>query len=294
MPKFDRNPHSTVTHIPNFRPKNPFKPETECGPTFSDEKEVDSIWDPPRRVLRSGICPMIPAYVGVHEVERAGGKNWWRVRIATFLLNCMLIDVLSTPFDALLPRLRPACRSTRSSLRALNPPLVRTSRGRGLLNAVVINEEYAQDFCAGAANQLALRGTRTLGTPLLNWKISEIKYSTSGCTSMCSRTALTTTTTTQAPGVAVMKASSRRQRWEVWKRLRRSDLLSEFYGGQGLGVGILSSSPLPRINMPRLAAAHYIPSHRYRSDCGKMSTVSIAFSILEVKKAATGESRVLP
>ncbi|KAJ7488496.1 hypothetical protein B0H11DRAFT_2230028 [Mycena galericulata] len=175
----------------------------------------------------------------------------------------MLIDVLSTPFDALLPRLRPACRSTRSSLRALNPPLVRTSRGHGLLNAVVINEEYAQDFCAGAGNQL---GTRTLGTPLLNWKISEIKYSTSGCTSMCSRTALTTTTTTQAPGVAVMKASSRRQRWEhsvvSSNPLMRSDLLSEFYGGQGLGVGILSSGPLPRINMPRLAAAHYIPSDR--------------------------------
>ncbi|KAJ7501981.1 Alpha/Beta hydrolase protein [Mycena galericulata] len=172
-----------------------------------------------------------------------------------FLLNCTVIDVLITPLTAPLPRLRFACRSTSSSLRAatlaevshdaihaLNPPLVQTGRGCGLLNAVVINEEYAQDFSAGAANQL---GTRTLGTPLLNWKISAIKYSTGGRTSMRSRTAPTTTTTTtiQAPGVAVMKASSRRQRREVWRRLQRRNV-KEW-----------------------LAAAHYIPSDRYRSDC---------------------------
>ncbi|KAJ7444738.1 hypothetical protein B0H11DRAFT_2203531 [Mycena galericulata] len=75
---------------------------------------------------------------------------------------------------------------------------------------------------------------------------------------MRSRTAptpTTTTTTIQAPGVAVMKASSRRQRREVWRRLQRRNV-KEW-----------------------LAAAHYIPSDRYRSDCGKMSTVSISFSV---------------
>ncbi|KAJ7503971.1 hypothetical protein B0H11DRAFT_2187492 [Mycena galericulata] len=126
------------------------------------------------------------------------------------------------------------------AVRVLNPPLVRTGRGRGLLNAIAINEEYAQDFCAGAANQL---GTRTLGTPLLSWKISAIKYSTGGRTSMRSRMAPTMTTTIQAPGVSVLKASSRRQRREVWRRLRRRNV-KEW-----------------------LAAAHYIPSDRYRSDC---------------------------
>ncbi|KAJ7429901.1 Alpha/Beta hydrolase protein [Mycena galericulata] len=75
---------------------------------------------------------------------------------------------------------------------------------------------------------------------------------------MRSRTApppTTTTTTIQAPGVAVMKASSRRQRREVWRRLQRRNV-KEW-----------------------LATAHYIPSDRYRSDCGKMSTVSISFSV---------------
>ncbi|KAJ7447772.1 hypothetical protein B0H11DRAFT_1929518 [Mycena galericulata] len=109
--------------------------------------------------------------------------------------------------------------------RTLNSPLVQTGRGCGLLNAVVIDDANTPEFWYILSSRGVLAKptlvdidsettftrspARHGGNELTRWKLSGIKYSTGARTPMCSRTAPTTTTTTRALRVAVMKDAER-------------------------------------------------------------------------------------
>ncbi|KAJ7502046.1 hypothetical protein B0H11DRAFT_1907538 [Mycena galericulata] len=102
------------------------------------------------------------AVIGAEGDFRGRTRDVIRSVLRPFLLNRTLIDALTNcavgsttlhvPVDEqLTARAATLAEVFHDAIRALNPPLVQTGRGCGLLNTVVIDQEYTRDFFRAAS-----------------------------------------------------------------------------------------------------------------------------------------------